>query len=53
MDPAGPRRLERRAGDHTVAADCVDEARRRFVALFDLPGLTYLASHARPLLSRR
>jgi predicted ATPase/DNA-binding SARP family transcriptional activator len=35
--------LERRAGDKTTAADCVDESRRRFVALDDLTGLSYLA----------
>ena len=35
--------LERRAGDETAAADCVDEARRRFVALADAAGLAYLA----------
>jgi tetratricopeptide (TPR) repeat protein len=45
--------LERRAGDQTTAADCVEEARRRFVALADAPGLTYLTSHAEPLLSAR
>jgi predicted ATPase/DNA-binding SARP family transcriptional activator len=45
--------LERRAGDQTTAADCVEEARRRFVALADAPGLTYLTSHAEPLLSER
>ena len=45
--------LERRAGDQTTAADCVNEARRRFVALADAPGLSYLTSHAEPLLSER
>jgi hypothetical protein len=45
--------LERRAGDETTAADCVNEARRRFVALADAPGLSYLTSHAEPLLSER
>ena len=45
--------LERRAGDQTTAADCVEEARRRFVALADAPGLSYLTSHAEPLLSER
>jgi predicted ATPase/DNA-binding SARP family transcriptional activator len=45
--------LERRAGDQTKAADCVNEARRRFVALADAPGLSYLTSHAEPLLSER
>jgi tetratricopeptide (TPR) repeat protein len=45
--------LERRAGDQTTAARCVDEARRRFVALGDLEGLAYLADHAEPLLRRR
>jgi predicted ATPase/DNA-binding SARP family transcriptional activator len=45
--------LERQAGDQTTAADCLNEARRRFVALADAPGLTYLTSHAEPLLSER
>jgi predicted ATPase/DNA-binding SARP family transcriptional activator len=45
--------LERRAGAQPSAADCVDEARRRFVALADAPGLAYLASHAEPLLRGR
>jgi predicted ATPase/DNA-binding SARP family transcriptional activator len=45
--------LERRAGDQTTAAHCLNEARRRFVALADAPGLTYLTSHAEPLLSER
>jgi tetratricopeptide (TPR) repeat protein len=35
--------LERRAGDEATAADCEDEARRRFVALDDLTGLSFLA----------
>jgi tetratricopeptide (TPR) repeat protein len=34
--------LERRAGDQTAAADCGDEARRRFVALADPVGLSFL-----------
>jgi predicted ATPase/DNA-binding SARP family transcriptional activator len=45
--------LERQAGDQTTAADCLNEARRRFVALADAPGLTYLTSHAEPLLRGR
>jgi predicted ATPase/DNA-binding SARP family transcriptional activator len=45
--------LERQAGDQTTAARCLNEARRRFVALADAPGLTYLTSHAEPLLSER
>jgi predicted ATPase/DNA-binding SARP family transcriptional activator len=45
--------LERRAGAQTAAADCVDEARRRFAALGDLAGLAFLAGHAKPLLSGR
>jgi predicted ATPase len=45
--------LERRAGDQTTAAHCLNEARRRFVALADASGLTYLTSHAEPLLSER
>jgi predicted ATPase/DNA-binding SARP family transcriptional activator len=45
--------LERRAGDKTTAADCVDESRRRFVALDDLTGLSFLADHAKPLLRGR
>jgi drug/metabolite transporter (DMT)-like permease len=45
--------LERRSGDQTAAARCVDEARRRFVALGDPEGLAYLADHAEPLLSER
>jgi tetratricopeptide (TPR) repeat protein len=35
--------LERRAGDETAAADCEDESRRRFVALDDPVGLSFLA----------
>ena len=45
--------LERRAGDEATAADCVDEARRRFVALDDLTGLSFLAGHAKPPLRER
>ncbi len=45
--------LERRAGDELAAARCLDEARRRLLALADAPGLAYLASHAEPLLSGR
>ena len=45
--------LERRAGDQTTAADCVNEARRRFVALDDLTGLAFLADHAKPPLRGR
>jgi hypothetical protein len=45
--------LERRAGDETTSADCVDEARRRFVALDDLTGLAFLADHAKPPLRGR
>ena len=45
--------LERRAGQETMAADCVDEARRRFVALDDLTGLSFLADHAKPPLRGR
>jgi len=45
--------LERRAGDESTAADCVDEARRRFVALDDLTGLSFLADHAKPPLRGR
>jgi tetratricopeptide (TPR) repeat protein len=41
--------LERRAGDQTAAEQCLEEARRRFVALADSPGLAYVASHAEPL----
>jgi tetratricopeptide (TPR) repeat protein len=36
-------KLERRAGDETAASDCEDEARRRFVALDDPIGLSFLA----------
>jgi predicted ATPase/DNA-binding SARP family transcriptional activator len=43
--------LERRAGDPAAAADCLDEARRRFLALGDRAGLAYLAANAKPLLS--
>ncbi|HVD16357.1 MAG TPA: BTAD domain-containing putative transcriptional regulator [Actinomycetota bacterium] len=46
-------KLERQAGDETTAADCVDEARRRFVALGDTAGLAFLAGNAKPLLSGR
>jgi hypothetical protein len=45
--------LERRSGDQLAAGRCLDEARRRFVALADAPGLAYLSSHAEPLLSGR
>jgi predicted ATPase/DNA-binding SARP family transcriptional activator len=45
--------LERRSGDPALAASCVDEARRRFVALGDLEGLSYLDDHAEPLLRGR
>jgi predicted ATPase/DNA-binding SARP family transcriptional activator len=45
--------LERRAGDQTAAADCLDEARRCFVALGDQAGLAFLADHAKPLLRGR
>jgi Flp pilus assembly protein TadD len=45
--------LEQRSGDQTAAARCLDEARRRFAALADAPGLAYLASHAEPLLRGR
>jgi tetratricopeptide (TPR) repeat protein len=38
--------LERRSGDQLAAGRCLDEARRRFVALADAPGLAYLSSHA-------
>ena len=41
--------LERRAGDEATAADCVEEARGRFVALDDMTGLSFLAA----TLSRR
>jgi tetratricopeptide (TPR) repeat protein len=42
--------LERRAGDRTAAELCLAEARRRFAALADAPGLAYLASDAEPSL---
>jgi tetratricopeptide (TPR) repeat protein len=45
--------LERRAGDEATAADCLEEARRRFVALDDLTGLAFLADHAKPPLRER
>ena len=45
--------LERQAGDEATAADCLDEARRRFVALDDLTGLAYLGDHAKPPLRER
>jgi tetratricopeptide (TPR) repeat protein len=45
--------LERRGGDQTAAEQCLEEARRRFVALADAPGLAYLAGHAEPLLRGR
>jgi predicted ATPase/DNA-binding SARP family transcriptional activator len=45
--------LERQAGDRTMAADCADEARRRFVALDDGPGLSFLAEDAKPTLRGR
>ena len=45
--------LERQAGDEATAADCEDEARRRFVALDDLTGLSFLAGHAKPPLRER
>ena len=35
--------LERRAGDETAASDCEDESRRRFAALDDPVGLSFLA----------
>ena len=43
--------LERRAGDEAAAADCLDESRRRLVALDDPAGLSLLADPA--ALSRR
>jgi tetratricopeptide (TPR) repeat protein len=43
--------LERRAGDEAAAADCVDESRRRLVALDDPIGLSFLADPT--TLSRR
>jgi predicted ATPase/DNA-binding SARP family transcriptional activator len=45
--------LERRAGDETAAAARVKEARRRFVALGDLAGLSFLGGHAKSPLSGR
>jgi tetratricopeptide (TPR) repeat protein len=42
--------LEERAGDPDAAARCVDEARARFVALGDQPGLDYLSGHVEWLL---
>jgi predicted ATPase len=45
--------VERRSGDQAAAARCVDEARRRFVALGDRSGLAYLADDAEPLLRGR
>jgi predicted ATPase/DNA-binding SARP family transcriptional activator len=45
--------LERRSGDQAAAGNCLDEARRRFVALGDLSGLAYLADQAEPLLRGR
>jgi hypothetical protein len=36
-----------------AAADCLNEARRRFVALDDVTGLSFLADHARPTLRGR
>ena len=45
--------LERRAGDEATAADCLEEARRRFVALDDVAGLSFLADHAKPTLRGR
>jgi len=45
--------LERRSGDRAAAEQCVEEARRRFMALGDLSGLAYLADHAeQPLRGR-
>jgi predicted ATPase/DNA-binding SARP family transcriptional activator len=43
--------LEQRSGDEIAARRCREEARRRFVALADLPGLAYLASHTEQPLS--
>ena len=43
--------LERRAGEETAAAGCLDEARGCFLALADATGLGYLAGHAEPLLT--
>ena len=45
--------LERRSGEELMAAWCLDEARRGFLALADEPGLAYLDSHAKPLLRGR
>jgi tetratricopeptide (TPR) repeat protein len=45
--------LERGAGDQARAEDCMDEARRRFIALGDTAGLAFLAGPAKPLLSGR
>jgi tetratricopeptide (TPR) repeat protein len=45
--------LERQAGDEATAADCLEEARRRFVALDDLTGLPYLGDHAKAPLRER
>jgi hypothetical protein len=45
--------LERRSGDQTAAAACAEEARRRFVALGDLTGLSFLGGPAKSLLSGR
>ena len=45
--------LERRAGDQTTAAACLEEARHRFVALADSAGIDYLTSHAEPPLRER
>lgn len=45
--------LELRSGDELAAGRCRDEARRRFVALADAPGLAYLAGSAEPALSGR
>jgi predicted ATPase/DNA-binding SARP family transcriptional activator len=42
--------LEERSGDPEAAARCVDEARARFDALGDQPGLTYLTDRAESLL---
>ena len=45
--------LERRAGDEATAADCLEEARRHFVVLDDVTGLSFLADHAKSTLSGR
>jgi predicted ATPase/DNA-binding SARP family transcriptional activator len=42
--------LEERSGEVDAAVRCVNEARARFVALGDQPGLAYLSGHAEPLL---